>query len=173
MAICPKAPRRRVAEPRFLSGPQLCPFCCGRTITRKLAIESSVHPGRIAGGGDTPPCLPRPDFPHAGPGRGCQPRGLSSGQEPPRDRALVDHENVISCPHLGASTKEAQSRCGEEIAVQFVDMVKGKSLAGVVSVAVRGGARGSERGAGEGGLDDGVVMAGTGSGVVPGFCPGS
>ncbi|XP_055977677.1 D-3-phosphoglycerate dehydrogenase [Sorex fumeus] len=54
-------------------------------------------------------------------------------EEPPRDRALVDHENVISCPHLGASTKEAQSRCGEEIAVQFVDMVKGKSLTGVVN----------------------------------------
>uniref|UniRef100_G1R074 D-3-phosphoglycerate dehydrogenase n=3 Tax=Nomascus leucogenys TaxID=61853 RepID=G1R074_NOMLE len=71
-------------------------------------------------------------------------RALQSGQcagaaldvfteEPPRDRALVDHENVISCPHLGASTKEAQSRCGEEIAVQFVDMVKGKSLMGVVN----------------------------------------
>ncbi|XP_049735909.1 D-3-phosphoglycerate dehydrogenase [Elephas maximus indicus] len=71
-------------------------------------------------------------------------RALQSGQcagaaldvfteEPPRDRALVDHENVISCPHLGASTIEAQSRCGEEIAVQFVDMVKGKSLAGVVN----------------------------------------
>ncbi|XP_057650131.1 D-3-phosphoglycerate dehydrogenase [Chionomys nivalis] len=71
-------------------------------------------------------------------------RALESGQcagaaldvfteEPPRDRALVDHENVISCPHLGASTKEAQSRCGEEIAIQFVDMVKGKSLAGVVN----------------------------------------
>uniref|UniRef100_A0A667I302 D-3-phosphoglycerate dehydrogenase n=1 Tax=Lynx canadensis TaxID=61383 RepID=A0A667I302_LYNCA len=71
-------------------------------------------------------------------------RALQSGQcagaaldvfteEPPRDRALVDHESVISCPHLGASTKEAQSRCGEEIAVQFVDMVKGKSLAGVVN----------------------------------------
>lgn len=71
-------------------------------------------------------------------------RALQSGQcagaaldvfteEPPRDRALVDHENVISCPHLGASTKEAQSRCGEEIAIQFVDMVKGKSLAGVVN----------------------------------------
>ncbi|KAH0505384.1 D-3-phosphoglycerate dehydrogenase [Microtus ochrogaster] len=71
-------------------------------------------------------------------------RALQSGQcagaaldvfteEPPPDRALVDHENVISCPHLGASTKEAQSRCGEEIAIQFVDMVKGKSLAGVVN----------------------------------------
>ncbi|XP_025783925.1 LOW QUALITY PROTEIN: D-3-phosphoglycerate dehydrogenase [Puma concolor] len=71
-------------------------------------------------------------------------RALQSGQcagaaldvfteEPPKDRALVDHESVISCPHLGASTKEAQSRCGEEIAIQFVDMVKGKSLAGVVN----------------------------------------
>ncbi|XP_036308453.1 D-3-phosphoglycerate dehydrogenase isoform X2 [Pipistrellus kuhlii] len=71
-------------------------------------------------------------------------RALQSGQcagaaldvfteEPPRDRALVDHENVISCPHLGASTREAQSRCGEEIAVQFVDMVKGRALAGVVN----------------------------------------
>ena len=45
----------------------------------------------------------------------------------------MDHENVISCPHLGASTKEAQSHCGEEITVQFVDMVKGKSLTGVVN----------------------------------------
>uniref|UniRef100_A0A673UD61 D-3-phosphoglycerate dehydrogenase n=1 Tax=Suricata suricatta TaxID=37032 RepID=A0A673UD61_SURSU len=56
-------------------------------------------------------------------------------EEPPRDRALVEHESVISCPHLGASTKEAQSRCGEEIAIQFVDMVKGKSLAGVVTTS--------------------------------------
>ena len=48
-------------------------------------------------------------------------------------RALVDHENIISCLHLGASTKKAQSCCGEEIAVQFVDMVKGKSLTGVVN----------------------------------------
>ncbi|XP_076975840.1 D-3-phosphoglycerate dehydrogenase [Tamandua tetradactyla] len=71
-------------------------------------------------------------------------RALQSGQcagaaldvfteEPPQDRALVSHCNVISCPHLGASTQEAQSRCGKEIAVQFVDMVKGKSLAGVVN----------------------------------------
>ncbi|XP_036590728.1 D-3-phosphoglycerate dehydrogenase-like [Trichosurus vulpecula] len=71
-------------------------------------------------------------------------RALESGQcggaaldvfteEPPRDLALVNHEKVISSPYLGASTKEAQSRCGEEIAVQFVDMVKGKSLSGVVN----------------------------------------
>ena len=54
-------------------------------------------------------------------------------EEPPRDLDLVDHENVLNCPLLGASTKEAQSRCGEEITVQFVDMVKGKSLTGVVN----------------------------------------
>ena len=27
-------------------------------------------------------------------------------EEPPQDRALVDCKNLISCPHLGASTKE-------------------------------------------------------------------
>jgi D-3-phosphoglycerate dehydrogenase len=54
-------------------------------------------------------------------------------EEPPRDRALVDHENIISCSHVDASTKEAQSHCGKEMAVQFVDMVKGKSLTGVIN----------------------------------------
>ncbi|KAM9378934.1 D-3-phosphoglycerate dehydrogenase [Phaethornis superciliosus] len=54
-------------------------------------------------------------------------------QEPPKDRDLVNHPNVICCPHLGASTREAQSRCGKEIAVQIVDMATGKGLAGVVN----------------------------------------
>ncbi|XP_069507869.1 D-3-phosphoglycerate dehydrogenase [Ambystoma mexicanum] len=71
-------------------------------------------------------------------------RALESGQcggagldvfteEPPRDRALVNHPNVISCPHLGASTREAQNRCGEDIAEQIVDLVKGKALVGAVN----------------------------------------
>ncbi|KAM3607261.1 uncharacterized protein V6R79_004489 [Siganus canaliculatus] len=74
-------------------------------------------------------------------------RALESGQcggagldvfveEPPKDRSLVDHPNVISCPHLGASTKEAQARCGEDIAVQIVDMVQGKKLVGAVNAPV-------------------------------------
>nr|XP_046260621.1 D-3-phosphoglycerate dehydrogenase [Scatophagus argus] len=74
-------------------------------------------------------------------------RALESGQcggagldvfveEPPKDRSLVDHPNVISCPHLGASTKEAQARCGEDIAVQIVDMVKGNKLIGAVNAPV-------------------------------------
>lgn len=54
-------------------------------------------------------------------------------QEPPKNRSLIDHPNVISCPHLGASTKEAQARCGEDIALQIVDMVMGKKLVGAVS----------------------------------------
>ncbi|CAL1582348.1 unnamed protein product [Knipowitschia caucasica] len=74
-------------------------------------------------------------------------RALESGQcggagldvfveEPPRDRALLDHPNVIGCPHLGASTKEAQARCGEDIALQIVDMVKGRKLFGAVNAQV-------------------------------------
>uniref|UniRef100_A0A8D0ETW3 D-3-phosphoglycerate dehydrogenase n=1 Tax=Strix occidentalis caurina TaxID=311401 RepID=A0A8D0ETW3_STROC len=54
-------------------------------------------------------------------------------QEPPKDRDLVNHPNVICCPHLGASTQEAQSRCGKEIAMQIVDMATGKGLAGTVN----------------------------------------
>uniref|UniRef100_A0A7M4FSJ2 D-3-phosphoglycerate dehydrogenase n=1 Tax=Crocodylus porosus TaxID=8502 RepID=A0A7M4FSJ2_CROPO len=54
-------------------------------------------------------------------------------QEPPQDRDLVNHPNVICCPHLGASTREAQSRCGKEIALQIVDLAKGKALAGTVN----------------------------------------
>uniref|UniRef100_A0A8C3ATZ2 D-3-phosphoglycerate dehydrogenase n=1 Tax=Cyclopterus lumpus TaxID=8103 RepID=A0A8C3ATZ2_CYCLU len=57
-------------------------------------------------------------------------------EEPPKNRSLVEHPNVISCPHLGASTKEAQARCGEDIALQIVDMVKGKSLVGAVNAPV-------------------------------------
>lgn len=54
-------------------------------------------------------------------------------QEPPKNRSLIEHPNVVSCPHLGASTKEAQARCGEDIALQIVDMVKGNKLVGAVS----------------------------------------
>lgn len=88
---------------------------------------------------------------------------------------MVDHESVISCPHLGASTKEAQSRCGEEIAIQFVDMVKGKSLAGVVSMAKWGWGpevRGRSR-VGEGVWFWGMATAPVSSGVLTRFSPGS
>ena len=37
-------------------------------------------------------------------------------EEPPRDTALLEHPAVVSTPHLGASTLEAQERVGVEIA---------------------------------------------------------
>lgn len=54
-------------------------------------------------------------------------------EEPPKNLCLVNHPNVIACPHLGASTYEAQERCGKDIAAQIVDMVKGSSLVGVIN----------------------------------------
>ena len=71
-------------------------------------------------------------------------KGLETGQvsgaaldvfeeEPPKVEALFKHENVIATPHLGASTKEAQKRVANEIAQQFVDVVKGRPLVGVVN----------------------------------------
>ncbi|XP_033899495.2 D-3-phosphoglycerate dehydrogenase-like isoform X1 [Acipenser ruthenus] len=74
-------------------------------------------------------------------------RALESGQcggagldvfidEPPKDWSLVNHPGVVSCPHLGANTKEAQIRCGRDIATQIVEMVQGKSLIGAVNAQV-------------------------------------
>ena len=47
-------------------------------------------------------------------------------------RALVDHPNVLATPHLGASTVEAQLKVAQEVAQQFVAVVKGEGLMGVV-----------------------------------------
>ena len=41
---------------------------------------------------------------------------------------------MIPTPHLGANTTEAQKRVAVEIAEQFVDLVRGKSLFGAVSL---------------------------------------
>ena len=57
-------------------------------------------------------------------------------QEPPKNRALIEHPLVTCTPHLGASTHEAQSRVAVEIAQQFVDARDGKSLFGAVSSLV-------------------------------------
>ena len=44
--------------------------------------------------------------------------------EPPTDRRLVDHPRVVSTPHLGASTREAQLRVGTEIAGKIRDFIR-------------------------------------------------
>mgnify|MGYP001792656524 CR=1 FL=1 len=56
-------------------------------------------------------------------------------KEPPTSLDLAKHPNVVATPHLGASTKEAQSRVAEEIAQQFIDSRDGKSLFGAVSIS--------------------------------------
>ncbi|XP_069791787.1 D-3-phosphoglycerate dehydrogenase [Narcine bancroftii] len=57
-------------------------------------------------------------------------------EEPPKNLCLVNHPNVVACPHLGASTYEAQERCGKDIAAQIVEMVKGSSPVGVINAQV-------------------------------------
>ncbi|XP_063715989.1 D-3-phosphoglycerate dehydrogenase-like [Symsagittifera roscoffensis] len=54
--------------------------------------------------------------------------------EPVKDWTLVDHPNVVATAHLGASTKEGQLKCGQEIANQFVDFAtNASSINGVIN----------------------------------------
>ena len=48
--------------------------------------------------------------------------------EPPINSRLVDHPAVITTPHLGASTKEAQLRVAQQIAQEILRFAKGENL---------------------------------------------
>lgn len=54
-------------------------------------------------------------------------------EEPPRNTQLVQHPKVVCTPHLGASTKEAQDNVAKEIALQFLDLMEGKKVQGIVN----------------------------------------
>ena len=54
-------------------------------------------------------------------------------EEPPKNTQLVQHPKVVCTPHLGASTKEAQNNVAKEIALQFLDIIDGKAVPGVVN----------------------------------------
>ena len=60
--------------------------------------------------------------------------------EPPTDRRLVEHPRVVSTPHLGASTREAQERVGTEISEKIRDYLQ----SGVILDAVNFPAIGRE-----------------------------
>ena len=48
--------------------------------------------------------------------------------EPPGLTALVAHPNVISTPHIGAQTQEAQFRAAEDIATEILNALRGDPL---------------------------------------------
>lgn len=54
-------------------------------------------------------------------------------EPPPTDSKLVQHENVIVTPHLGASTKEAQEGVAVEIAEAVVGALRGELSATAVN----------------------------------------
>ena len=45
-------------------------------------------------------------------------------EEPPTDWQLVKLDNVISSPHIGASTREGQARVGAEVAEKLIDFAR-------------------------------------------------
>jgi len=55
-------------------------------------------------------------------------------QEPPEDRELVESDQVITTPHLGASTKEAQKAAATVIAEQVIDALQNKPVKNTVNM---------------------------------------
>ena len=53
--------------------------------------------------------------------------------EPPMNRELLAHPNVIPTPHLGASTTEAQQRAGTDTVDEVLRALRGEPLTAVVA----------------------------------------
>ena len=45
-------------------------------------------------------------------------------EEPPTDWKLLELDNVIGSPHIGAATKEAQARVGAEVAAKLIEFAR-------------------------------------------------
>jgi len=54
--------------------------------------------------------------------------------EPPGTCSLLENENVICTPHLGASTREAQTNVAVAVANQIIDYLKNGTIANAVNV---------------------------------------
>lgn len=55
-------------------------------------------------------------------------------EEPPTGNPLLDAENVVLTPHLGASTEEAQVNVADVVARQIVDALHGRTIANAVNI---------------------------------------
>jgi D-3-phosphoglycerate dehydrogenase len=53
--------------------------------------------------------------------------------EPPQDQRLVKHARVVSTPHLGASTREAQERVGRDVARKIRDFLESGTVLDAVN----------------------------------------
>jgi D-3-phosphoglycerate dehydrogenase len=53
--------------------------------------------------------------------------------EPPLNRELLEHPNVIATPHIGASTAEAQRRAGTDIVREVLRALRGEPLTALVA----------------------------------------
>lgn len=60
-------------------------------------------------------------------------------EEPPMNRALLEHPHLIATPHLGASTAEAQARAGANVVDEVLRALRGEPLQ--AEVASPGGSR--------------------------------
>lgn len=55
-------------------------------------------------------------------------------KEPPKDNPLLKLDCVVTTPHLGASTREAQVKVGVDAAHQVIDALKGKSIRNALNI---------------------------------------
>ena len=55
-------------------------------------------------------------------------------KEPPIDRELISHEKVICTPHLGASTREAQTSVALQVAEQVGDVLMDRVIRNAINV---------------------------------------
>ena len=55
-------------------------------------------------------------------------------EEPPTGNPLLDAENIVLTPHLGASTTEAQVNVAAVVAQQIVDALHGRTIANAVNI---------------------------------------
>jgi len=56
-------------------------------------------------------------------------------KEPPKDSPLIKSDKIITTPHLGASTKEAQSNVAVEVAQQVVDALLGRGIRNAINIS--------------------------------------